>query len=131
MCLWRIWKCKCMVGVAYFKIHILIFSFWIENLSNNISFFCSGKMVTTTGCVIRVLRIKHVATWIVFACANCKLKTVKKQVDGLYTCPTKCDNCGTKKFNPHLESQYTKTVPFQVITIQEDFSDEVKKYCKI
>ena len=82
-------------------------------------------MITIRGCVIRVLQIKHLAQWIVFSCINCKVKTIVKQADGIYTVPMNCDTCERNKFQPVLNSPYTKTVPFQDITLQESFNDKV------
>ncbi|KAK0172432.1 hypothetical protein PV328_005749 [Microctonus aethiopoides] len=78
-----------------------------------------GKLISTRGCVIRVGRTRHLAQWISFECIKCNTYKIVKQPDGIYTVPKSCDNCGVSKFEPKLDSPYVKTVPLQVIKLQE------------
>ncbi|XP_023288575.1 DNA helicase MCM8 isoform X3 [Orussus abietinus] len=83
-----------------------------------------GKLITTTGCVIRVSYSKHLSQWIMFACSRCKWEKREKQTRGIYTIPNKCDTCGTVKFNPMLDSSKSATIPSQMIKLQEYSGDE-------
>lgn len=83
-----------------------------------------GKLITTSGCVIRVGRRKHSAQWLTFACSKCGLEKIQKQPEGLYTSPKKCTICGTSGFLPILNSSYVKSSPFQTIRIQEMLNNE-------
>ena len=72
---------------------------------------------------MRVGRPKEMAQWLVFSCNKCRLKTVFKQSDGIYTLPKRCDSCGAMKFQPVLDSPYIKSVSFQMIRLQEHLGD--------
>ncbi|XP_020712510.2 DNA helicase MCM8-like [Athalia rosae] len=86
-----------------------------------------GKLISIRGCIMRVGGIKHIAQWIEFSCMSCALgNVVVRQVDGIYTTPTKCIACNNgRKFRPVLGSLRTKTMTFQVIKLQEHFGDEL------
>ncbi|KAK2581394.1 hypothetical protein KPH14_005078 [Odynerus spinipes] len=83
-----------------------------------------GRLITTRGCVIRVGRTKQLAQWFVFTCSKCGLEKIQKQPEGLYTVPKKCTVCGTSTFQPLLDSSYVRSVPFQMIRIQEILNNE-------
>ncbi|XP_026829901.1 DNA helicase MCM8 isoform X2 [Ooceraea biroi] len=83
------------------------------------------KLVSTRGCVIRVGRVKYLVQWMVFACFKCRLQKLVRQSQEIYTLPKKCDVCGTvSKFHPVLDSPGVKSIPFQIIRIQEPLNDE-------
>jgi len=82
------------------------------------------KLVSTRGCVIRVGRMKYLIQWMVFACSKCYLQKLVKQSQEIYMLPKKCDSCGTSKFYPVLDSPNVKSIPFQIIRIQEPLNDE-------
>ncbi|XP_046737252.1 DNA helicase MCM8-like [Diprion similis] len=83
-----------------------------------------GKLISIRGCIMRVGNVKHFAQWMEFLCVSCGSRIISRQVDGIYTLPTKCVSCNGKKFKPLLSSLHTKTVTFQVIRLQEHVGDE-------
>ncbi|KAI4497155.1 hypothetical protein M0802_007639 [Mischocyttarus mexicanus] len=83
-----------------------------------------GKLINTKGCVVRVGRTKQLAQWFPFACTKCGLEKMEKQPEGFYTVPKKCTICGVSTFQPLLNSPHVKTIPFQMIRIQEIFNNE-------
>ncbi|XP_008555490.1 DNA helicase MCM8 [Microplitis demolitor] len=82
-----------------------------------------GRLVATRGCVIRVGRPSYLAEWILFSCISCNTLKLVKQNDWIYTLPKKCKKCSKCKFSPKLGSRHTKTVPYQVIKLQENLDN--------
>lgn len=75
--------------------------------------------------MIRVGRVKYLVQWLVFACFKCHSQKLAKQSQGMYTLPKKCDVCGTQtKFHPILDSPGVKSIPFQIVRIQEPLNDD-------
>lgn len=85
---------------------------------------CSGKLISIRGCIMRAGTVKQFPQWFEFRCKSCSTTKLQRQVDGLYTLPTKCKACNSKRFRPILDSLHTKTVNFQTIRLQEHFGDE-------
>nr|XP_046469791.1 DNA helicase MCM8-like isoform X2 [Neodiprion pinetum] len=70
-----------------------------------------GKLISIRGCIMRVGNIKHFAQWMEFLCVSCGSRMISRQVDGIYTLPTKCVSCNGKKFQPLLSSDDKGRMP--------------------
>ncbi|XP_075223070.1 DNA helicase MCM8-like [Lycorma delicatula] len=85
-----------------------------------------GKLVSIKGTVIRVGNIKLLCTWLAFSCNKCSKIQCVQQPEGSYTLPTSCSaqGCLCRTFTPLCSSNFTQTVNWQTVKIQEIISDD-------
>jgi len=82
--------------------------------------------VSVRGTIIRVGSMKPAAKWMAFSCLTCSDVQTVRQPQGIFTQPTKCrtNGCRSRSFAPCRSSQFTQTVNWQTIRLQEIAADE-------
>ncbi|KAJ8894051.1 hypothetical protein PR048_006661 [Dryococelus australis] len=85
-----------------------------------------GKLASVRGTIIRVGNVKLLCTWMAFHCTSCLSLQCVKQPEGIFTQPTACigENCKNRIFVPLHSSEYTQTVNWQSIRLQELVGDD-------
>ncbi|XP_063243461.1 DNA helicase MCM8 [Bacillus rossius redtenbacheri] len=85
-----------------------------------------GKLVSVRGTIIRVGNVKLLCTWMAFHCTSCLALQCVRQPEGIYTQPTVCigENCKSRTFVALHSSEYTQTVNWQSVRLQELVADD-------
>jgi DNA helicase MCM8 len=110
------------IKIPIIKVRILNFE-PIEFLKNiKINYY--GQLITVRGCIIRVNKSYHMPLLLILICNKCKLSYSIMQKNGIYKTKSKCDICGSIKFEPDLSSSYTETIPIQIVRMQDNFYEE-------
>lgn len=89
-------------------------------------FIFVGKLVSIRGTIIRVANMKLICTWMAFSCNNCGTLQSVQQSEGVYTQPTICSasTCRNRTFIPICSSEFTQTINWQPIRLQEIVDDD-------
>ena len=91
---------------------------------NDIKVDWYGKLVTIIGCVIRVGKVQELITNLTYVCSDCYKEVDVKQKNGVYRFSSiTCDSCGVAINQLDLSSPEVKSVPFQVVRLQEQFGE--------
>lgn len=77
-----------------------------------------GKLIHISGIMMRASEVKPLLVTAVFQCRECPTKIPQKQIDGRYTEPLTCPQCG-KKTSMRLIPEESSFIDWQKVRIQE------------
>ncbi|XP_044575284.1 DNA helicase MCM8-like [Cotesia glomerata] len=99
------------------KLEVKVFDYESGESIDDLPELCD-KLLEIHGRVTKIKQPKYQIEWLLFLCTRCfRIETVK-QVNGDYTPPRRCQNCGKRKFKAQRDSPFTKSIALQYIQLE-------------